>query len=186
MPVTSEKLKPRYHGERVTREEYLDLPDDGFKYDMIEGVLFMAPSPNFDHNDVNGAFTHLIRSALAKHKIGRVAPETDLFLPDGDDVLRPDICFILNENTQIIKTHIHGVPDLVCEILSPATRKRDLSIKADRYLKSGVKEYWILDPEEKEIHLWLNRQGKWEKHAGDHLTSTLIPGFEADKSSIFP
>ena len=112
--------------------------------------------------------------------------QIDIFLPDGGDVLRPDISFILNENLSIVKGHIHGVPDLICEVLSDSTRSRDLGVKADRYLLNGVKEYWIVDPKVKEIQVWINlNQKEWEKISGDVLNSKLLSGFLITKGSLF-
>ena len=73
--------------------------------------------------------------------------KVDILLPDGGDVVRPDITVILNQNMGIVKTHIHGVPDLVAEVLSPSTRTRDLGEKSERYLHNSIPEYWILDPD---------------------------------------
>jgi len=185
MPLTLTQNKPRYEGVKVTREEYLDLDEDGYKYDMIQGVLTMAPSPHFEHNELEINFAVQLKKNLTLTNKGRVSVETDVFLPDGGDVLRPDISFILHENMGIVKTHIHGTPDLVCEVLSNATRRRDLGEKADRYLKNGVKEYWILDPVEKTMELWLNRGAAWEKKSGRQISSELLPGFEVKSEDIF-
>ncbi|MDH4199714.1 MAG: Uma2 family endonuclease [Spirochaetia bacterium] len=190
---------PMYEGLKVTREEYLDLEEDGFKYDMINGVLVMSPSPFFDHNDVLTEIASLFRNFLRKMHIGKCVVETDVYLPDGGDVLRPDISVILKENYGIIKGHIHGVPDIVVEILSNATIKRDLGVKADRYLSNGVKEYWIVDPDEKTIELWINTtpdspgstgsQGTttnlWNKKEGGILKSSILKGFVLKRDDVF-
>ncbi|MCX7632126.1 MAG: Uma2 family endonuclease [Turneriella sp.] len=68
---------------------------------------------------------------------GEVVTEVNAFLPDSGDPLLPAISLLRNENLHIVKTHIHGTPDLVCEVLSAATRERDLEIKVERYLKCG-------------------------------------------------
>lgn len=165
MGNTQTRSKPRYEGLKVTREEYLSLEDDGFRYDMIGGVLHVSPSPTYDHGKTNARFSYLLLKFLDRFSIGEVTIEVDLFLPDGGDKLRPDLSFILKENLGIVKGHIHGTPDLICEVLSdrawptaihggPAsqdllsyeTEKRDLGAKADRYLTNGVREYWIVDP----------------------------------------
>ena len=141
--------KPRYEGLTLSREEYLDLEEDGFKYDMIEGVLHLAPSGEFDHGKLQLSFGSKLIAHLEKYNQGNAVTEIDVFLPDGEDVVRPDVSFILSENLHIVKTHIHGVPDLVCEVLSPGSMKRDLGVKAQRYLKNGVREYWVVYPKEK-------------------------------------
>lgn len=177
--------KPLYNGLLVTREEYLDLEDDGYKYDMKEGVLTMSPSPNFDHAERQGSFYNALKNFLKNKPVGRVVNDVDVFLPDGGDVLRPDISFILNENMGIVKTHIHGAPDLICEILSDSTRDRDLGEKADRYLKNGVKEYWIIDPKKKSIELWQNCIAHWEKSMAENLTSGLLKDLIIKRDDIF-
>jgi len=186
MSSSTTHAKPLYDGLRVTREEYLDLKDDGFKYDMIDGVLYMSPSAFFEHNSCQTNLIYLIRGYFEENKIGRVVPETDVYLPDGGDVLRPDISVILKENYSIIKGHIHGVPDIVVEILSDSTRQRDLGVKAERYLMNGVKEYWICDPDEKSIAVWQNQDRKnWEKKDGDLLASAALATFVLKKEIIF-
>jgi len=96
----------------------------------------------------------------------------------------PTFLSLLNENLRMIQSHIHGTPDLICEVLSPSTRERDLSEKAGRYLKCGVKEYWILDPKGPEILLWINRGGKWEKNKGDTISSEMLSGFKVIRQTL--
>lgn len=178
--------QPRYVGLHVSREEYLDLEEDGFKYDMIEGVLRLAPSGEFEHGKLQGNLITEINLFLKKNQIGKAVTEIDVFLPDGGDVLRPDISFILSENLSIVKTHIHGVPDLVCEILSTGSMKRDLGVKANRYLKNGIREYWVVYPKEKKLELWLNRNKKeWEKLSTPVLKSSVLKGFKINQKDFF-
>lgn len=180
MAVAANKTKPMYEGLRVTREEYLDLEDDGFRYEMIDGVLRMSPSGFFDHGELQAKFAGILREYLDKNPVGRLTLETDIFLPDGDDVLCPDISLVLSENAKIIQGHIHGTPDLVVEVLSKRTRKRDLGIKAQRYLKNGVKEYWIVDPENSTAQMWIARKDRWDKKSGGLLQSELLPGLAVE------
>ena len=161
MPSLLEIHKPRYDGLRVTREEYLDLSEDGFKYDVIEGVMHLSPSATADHGSSQGNFVYLLKRYLETHPEGRLFLEVDIFLSDRGDVLRPDISFVLKDRLQIVKNHIHGAPDLVCEVLSDSTANRDLGVKAGRYLACGIKEYWIVDPRDKTVQLWLNRKDSW-------------------------
>jgi Uma2 family endonuclease len=186
MPHVISPAKPRYHGLKVTREEYLDLEEDGFLYDMIDGVLHMSPGAFIEHNDVLSEILRLLRNYFHEEKSGKAIVETDVYLPDGGDVLRPDISVILKENYNIMKGHIHGVPDMVVEVLSNATRNRDLEVKADRYLKNSVKEYWLADPTEKQISLWINiNDTSWKKIDGEIIKSRLLNGFELHKALVF-
>ena len=175
------KTEPRYNGLRVSREEYLDLEDDGYKYDMNAGVLQLTPSPAYSHGKSGSDFIIQLGKYLEQNDRGEIVNEIDVLLPDGGDVLRPDVSFILKERLRIVKTHIHGPPDLVAEILSESTANRDLVEKADRYLACGVQEYWIIDPRNRSLAVWYNTGPKdapqWEKHRGDVLESRLLPGF---------
>lgn len=185
MSDTQTQSKPRYEGLKVTREEYLSLEDDGFQYDMIEGVLHVSPSASYNHGKTNSKFAQFLWNLLDRNDRGEVTQEVDLFLPDGGDKLRPDLSFILKENLGIVKGHIHGTPDLICEVLSESTAKRDLGEKADRYLANGVREYWIADPRDRTIRLWINRGDRWEKFSGPHLNSELLPGFTVSAKDLF-
>lgn len=176
---------PAYNGLRVTREEYLDLENDGFKYDMIDGVLHMTPSAFFDHNHAQTRLAQALANYLDRSPIGVCVIETDIFLPDGGDVLRPDILVILKEHMGIIRKRIHGAPDIVVEVLSESTEGRDLGIKADRYLSCGVAEYWIADPDRKSLRLWINEAGAWRKEDVAVLKSQRLPGFELAAAHLF-
>jgi Uma2 family endonuclease len=186
MPQIISPAKPRYDRLKVTREEYLDLEEDGFLYDMIDGVLYISPSAFVEHNYALMQILRVLGNYFQEKKTGKALPETDIYLPDGGDVLRPDISVILKENYGIMKGHIHGVPDMVVEVLSNATRSRDLGVKADRYLKNGIKEYWMADPSAKQISMWINHNNtSWEKIEGNTIKSRLITDFELNKDLVF-
>jgi len=176
---------PSYLGMKVSREVYLDLKEDGYKYDMVDGFLVLSPSAKYGHGKCQARFIGILSEYLQKIPIGEVVAEVDIFLPDGGDVLRPDITFILNENLGIVQGHIHGVPDLVCEVLSEATEKRDLGVKAERYLSNGVKEYWILDPRNQTTQVWFNQKTKWKKEKKEPLASQVLYEFSVTKDQIF-
>jgi Uma2 family endonuclease len=146
----------------------------------------LAPSGEFEHGSYQLNFGSKLIQFLEEYNYGKAVTEIDVFLPDDGDTLRPDISFILTENLYIVKTHIHGVPDLVCEVLSPTSIKRDLGIKAQRYLKNGVKEYWIIHPKEKKIELWVNKHKKeWDKLSTNILKSSLLKGFKINQKEFF-
>jgi len=127
----------------------------------------------------------ILKNRVIGNGAGYVTIATDIFLPDGGDVLRPDISFILEKNKHIIVGHIHGTPDLVCEVLSDSTKGRDIGAKAARYLSNGVKEYWILNPAEKSIHVWLNRASVRDKKTAALLHSELLPGLQISANDIY-
>ena len=179
------KQRPLYEGRHVTVEEYFSLPDDGFLYDMIEGVLHVSPSADYHHGRQMGNIFSVVRAYLKRFPIADLTQETDISWPDGKDVLRPDLSIILNENLPIVHRHIYGVPDIVVEVLSPGTSKRDLTVKADRYLRNRVKEYWIVDPKKRTLSIWYNENENWEKSTADCPESRVLPGLLLVPADIF-
>ena len=139
-----------------------DIRDD---YEIIEGVKFMAPSADVWHNNVAGKLYLLIGMHVAINKLGLVFTDSmDVHFPDGN-LFKPDFSFISAANSNIVidnkhKT-IHGVPDMVAEISSRSTMKRDITIKKDIYERNGVREYWIIDPWREAIEVYLLRDGKY-------------------------
>ena len=139
-----------------------DVRDD---YEIIGGEKFMAPSPGWGHVNVTANLIKIIGNYASINKLGVVAPDNfDVHLPDGN-VFQPDFIFISAENAKLLfqskENTIHGVPDMVAEIFSRSTMKRDLGIKKDIYERNGVKEYWIIDPWSENIQVYLLRDGKY-------------------------
>lgn len=175
MPTSASAIPPRYHGLSVDRESYKRLVNDGFRYDMVDGVLFLAPSPFYRHNENQFRFLSALSEFLGKRSGIRMVADVDLFLPDGEDVLCPDISVLLPENTADTNSWITGVPDLIAEVLSDSTRQRDTGTKAERYLQNGVREYWLLDPNRNRVQVWYNSGSSWKKSKTGN--SRLFPGF---------
>ena len=139
-----------------------DIRDD---YEIIEGVKFMAPSPGWGHVNVTANLIKLIGNYASINKLGVVAPDNfDVHFPDGN-LFQPDFIFVSAENAKLLfqskDSTIHGVPDMVAEIFSRSTMKRDLGIKKDVYERNGVREYWIIDPWSENIQVYLLQDGKY-------------------------
>lgn len=173
-----------------TYQDYLELPDDGNRYEIIEGELIMSPAPYTIHQEVSLNIVVELANFIRKKKIGKIyyAP-TDIILSDIN-IVQPDILFISKENLQIItEKNIKGVPDLIIEIISPSTGYHDLRGKKDIYEKFGVKEYWLVDPQKRWVELYLNIEQKFElqkrlKEKGI-LKSLVLKGFEIGLETIF-
>ena len=147
--MPSVKLAP------LTVEDYRDLPETGPRYQLIEGDLYMAPAPNRFHQDISINLEYILVEYLKKHPIGKVyhAP-FDVYLTPIN-VFQPDILFIAKDNYRILTdVGAEGAPDLVVEILSPKTAKLDLEPKRHVYSKTGVREYWIVDPIKKTVAVY--------------------------------
>ncbi len=173
---------------RLTYEDYANMPDDE-RYELINGELIMAAAPNELHQRL---ITGLIRYFIIAADLGLgrayVAP-FDVVLSDYD-VVQPDLLFVLKENAHIItRANIQGAPDLVVEILSPSTSRRDWNEKRDLYAKYGVGELWIADPDERVVWVMALRDGEYEVVGkyGDTQTfiSPTLAGVAIDLREVF-
>ena len=132
-------------------------------YEIIGGEKIMAPAAPVGHSSIIFELAFIIKEYLKKNNNGLVfVDDVDVHLPDGN-LFKPDLVVITRENFGIIEWRgaIHGVPDMVVEVLSKSTRKKDLTVKKDSYEKNGVKEYWIVDPYMEIIDVYLLRDGKY-------------------------
>ena len=146
---------------KFTYEDYLRLPDDGKRYQVIEGEVYMVPALTPYHQDILGRLFVLLRTFVEEHRLGKVycAP-CDVILSQ-EDVVQPDIFFICKEREDIItKKNIQGAPDLVVEVLSQFTAKLDRTLKTGLYERFGVKGYWLVDPDQKQIEVLALKRGK--------------------------
>ena len=180
--------KPR---TRLTVRDYLAIPeDDENRYELIDGELYMAPAPTWGHQRNKGKLYSTLERFVYANGLGEVidAP-LDVYLSD-EDVFQPDIAFISNERLDIIHPDgVHGAPDLVIEVLSPSTERRDLILKRERYEMFDVREYWLADTIGKTITVLRLRNGVFE-HIGAFtegmtVETPLIPGLVVDVSEVF-
>ena len=177
----------------ITYEEYLALPDDGNRYEIIEGELYMTPPPVAGHQYASGELFFALKTFLGKEKRGVIYyPPFEVHLPSSANrnVFQPDLTFIRTENKpKASATFFAGVPDLVVEILSKSTRTVDLTTKYQAYEAGGIPEYWIVDPKGKTVTVHSLVEGKYDVHgeyAQDELiTSPLLVGLEIINSSLF-
>jgi Uma2 family endonuclease len=137
------------HPPRTIMEVFKMLPE-GTLAELIEGTLFMSPSPNRSHQKILGKlFIQLSTLATTKGEV-YIAP-FDVYLDEVSNAVQPDLIFVASSRSSIVREDaIHGVPDLLIEVLSPGNQKHDLVKKKELYEKFGVKEYWIIDPETRE------------------------------------
>ncbi len=175
--------------EKKTYRDYDELPE-GAPYQLISGDLVMNPSPNFFHQRIVMRLSNSLFMFVEQHKLGEVVPSpVDVYLKDTE-VYQPDVVFISKERLGIINEgRIKGAPDLIIEILSPSTGYYDLTHKRNVYESSGVKEYWIADPDEETIEVLENVNGEFirivrQKQTGI-VTSKLLMGFSVKVEDIF-
>jgi Uma2 family endonuclease len=139
-----------------TYEEFARLPDDGNRYEVIAGELYVTPAPGKVHQVVSARFHWLLRGfATEQHRLGEVlyAP-IDVLFADGD-YLQPDIVFLRADHEHFwTKRGIEGPPDLIVEVISRSTAKRDRILKRERYARFGVPEYWIIDTDRRMVEVY--------------------------------
>ena len=134
-------------------------------YEIIGGKKIMAPSANLGHSNVIDELLFEFRLYFRQHKnSGYVfGDHVDVYFPDGS-TYKPDLVVVSEENKNIMSSNkgIYGAPDMVVEVLSKSTMRKDFTIKKDTYEKFGVKEYWIVNPFVKSVSVYLLRDGKYE------------------------
>ena len=135
--------------------EAIPQEQEGDRHEIIDGRLFVTPAPIPYHQDVSRNIFDPLHSFVRARRLGKVyyAPVDVRLTPDN--VVNPDIVFIARDRLHIVgpKT-IDAAPDLIVEILSPGTRRRDLTVKRDLYARFGVREYWIVDPDSRTVEVF--------------------------------
>lgn len=176
-----------------TYEDYERLPDDGLRYEIIGGVLYMTPAPGFDHQYIVGELFTALRTFIREHQLGivLVAP-FEVRLPDVAQVVQPDLLFIAAGREPSPGDHAFtGAPDLVVEILSPSTTRTDRVVKFSAYERAGVREYWLVNPLARSVEAYtLSEDGIYELHgefiAGSTVTSRVLSGLAFPVNDLFP
>ena len=168
------------------------MPEDGNRYEVIEGELFVSRAPGLPHQLVFGNIFANLWNYLAAKPIGRVVATPGLVFGQHSGVI-PDIVFFTHtrDAEMISGGHLVAAPDLVVEILSPGPENaaRDRVAKRQLYAKHGVKEYWIVDGENRAVEIYRLSDKNLELSAmlkvGDEITSPLLPGFNSPLANIF-
>ena len=175
-----------------TYQDYLDIPGDD-RYELINGEFILVSAPNTPHQSASIGFVLSLGNFVESKDLGRIfhAPyEVVLTDPEGINIIQPDIIFVSKEREHIItRANIQGAPDLLIEILSPSTGRRDRTTKRDLYARHGVGEYWIADPEAQTVVVMFLKDGAFETVGEygieDTLTSPTLEGFSVRLDSVF-
>ncbi len=178
--------------KKFTFKDFMLFNDENEKiYELIYGMLIKMPPPIVRHQDISRNIEFKMWDFVRKRKLGKVfdAPISVRF---SDDIaLQPDISFISKDRSYIIEEkYIDGTPDLIVEIISKRTKKKDTKIKKRIYEKYGVKEYWIVNPFDKSIEVYvLNDEGKYDLYLRvekkGKVVSSVLKDFEIDLREIF-
>jgi Uma2 family endonuclease len=171
----------------------LDLmPDDGNRYEIFEGELFVSRSPGLTHQRVLVNLVGLLLDYLKQNPVGELIPTPGVILDDLNGAI-PDIVFLTNQQVGSIGSaeRIYEAPTLVIEIVSPGKEnaRRDREVKRQVYGQHGVKEYWIADPEKRSLEIYRPERHLLKLSAtvkdDDEITTPILPGFKCQAHQIF-
>ena len=189
-PEEVQAARSPYTGLRMTAEEFLQLPEDTQRYELLDGVVIVSPSPTPKHQAILMEIAFQLARHLEKHELGRVLPEVDVHLGQGptgrDLVYRPELVFVGKEHLSGIQDRIHGAPELVVEIVSQESRRFDTETKKDDYERCGVQEYWLIDPAHETMTFYRLRDAKYAEVelAEQTFSSEAVPGFKLDLARV--
>jgi Uma2 family endonuclease len=184
--------------DTFTQEEFRRWLDDRLHgdpnhYELLNGRIVMTPPAGHPHGQIEAALVHLLRQHVRTNGLGIICGSSAGFdLPSGDTV-EPDVSFIATERQALSPAPVRGkflrtVPNLVVEILSPSTAVRDHTEKKAVYERNGINEYWLVDPDEKHVTVFVLRAGRYDAgtlcHAGA-VSSVALPGLAISVEEVF-
>lgn len=189
-------MNPPTHGatpgtwQRLTYDDYLALPNDGKRYQILEGELDVTPAPSTMHQKVSIRLELRLAEHVEKHDLGLILHAPVDVLLDEQNVVQPDIVFVSGERLPIVEErYIAGAPNLVVEILSPTTSRIDRGIKSALYARFGVGWYWLVDPGEKSLEEYQVEGRGFRLHGRLDAAQTfhphLFPGLEIELAQLF-
>lgn len=181
---------------RLTYDDLVAMfpEDDGVHRELIDGEIFVTPSPFIRHQRLVIRLTTALANHLAAHPgQGEVFGSPLDVVMTPYDVVEPDVLVVLDDQLDVLTDkHIHGAPGIVVEILSKGTRKRDLTIKRQLFDREGVREYWIVDPDRNTVTVHRRAaDGSFplaatlSAKAAETLTTPLLPGWELQLERLF-
>ncbi len=174
---------------RWVYEDYLKLEGDK-RYEIIGGELIEVPAPTTTHQRIVGKLFRLISNFVEDKALGEVfVSPVDVILSD-ENVVQPDIVFVSKGRKDIIRERgVFGAPDLVVEVISPSTLKRDTEDKKKLYSEHGVKELWLIFPCERAVEVFLLKEKDYEvcsfAYEKGKISSCLLKGLEINLEKLF-
>ena len=174
-----------------TYEDYLRLPDDGKRYEIIEGVLYVANAPAYDHQFAATALIRLLGNFVVERGLGVViAAPFEVHLPGIAKPVQPDVLYIA-AGREIGLQIFDGAPDLIIEVLSPGSLRLDQHIKFGAYERAKVREYWLADPKTRSVIVYTLPSDSVEYvllgqfSSSEKVKSAVLAGFEIAIDSLF-
>jgi Uma2 family endonuclease len=166
-----------------------ELPESNLPTELRDGEIIMAPAPDWYHQEIVIRFHDYLRAWVRRHRLGKtcVAPVDMVLSPHR--ATQPDVVFVSNERLRLLEESLMGAADLVAEVISPASRRRDRLDKLDLYEQHGVHEYWLIHPEAQTDEVLALKAGQFELvgrwQPGKRARSRLLSGFELSVAELF-
>ncbi len=177
--ITLRSLDAGWNYDRWERE----LPNDGNRYEVIEGVLYMTTAPSYFHQWIVRRLDQYIGVPLEQQGLAYAATAPIGVLMPGCDPVQPDFVLVRRDRAVIIsERRIRGAPDLIAEVLSPSNPEQDTIIKRRVYARAGVPEYWIIRPETRDVLVCRNPDAA----LGDYAFTLLVGAAETLSAHTFP
>lgn len=186
-------MTPALEQLRWTIDDLEGLPDNGNRYEIVEGELHVTRAPHWEHQDVAGAIYSVLRGWSKQSGLGQVSFAPGVIFSESDAVI-PDVVWVRSERLETLLDqagHLTGAPDLAIEVLSQSKKdkERDRKTKLKLYSAQGVLEYWIFDREHRAIEIYRREAGvltlTMTLYTEDILTSPLLPGFTCSVGNLF-
>jgi Uma2 family endonuclease len=188
MPVvyeTETPLAPRTGLGPYREADYLGLPDEP-RCELLYGRLLVTPAPTARHQHVVGRIFSILLGCADRRGDQALVSPVDVVLADHS-VVQPDVIYVSKARSSIVRDRIEGAPDLVIEVLSPGTARRDLGEKLRLYAEAGVAEYWIVDPALESFEFLIRSDDGFRLRLpdGPAYLSATIPGLELDLEAFW-
>jgi Uma2 family endonuclease len=177
---------------KLTYDDYVLIPEDGKRHEIIDGEHYVTPAPNTRHQSVIMNLARLVAPFVHERRLGKlfVSPVDVVFAQTS--IVQPDLVFVSSARASIItRPNIQGAPDLVIEVLSKRTRRTDENVKRKLYEQFGVREYWVVDPDLEAVKVYrLTASGyaaaaELSRHPNARLATPLLPGLDLPLSEVF-
>jgi Uma2 family endonuclease len=173
---------------RISAADYIAAPQSAHKSDLIEGVFVMASPASFEHAHIQGFLLTTLTNFVNARGLGVVQGENCAYRLNEDNVYQPDVSFLSRERLYLAgEVYVEGPPDLAVEVLSPSSRRYDLVEKRINYARFGVREYWIVDPIERNTVVYEQVQGEWiPVHDEEGVLRSKVLDFWLRVNWLFP
>ena len=146
----------------LTYADYVALPDDGRRYEILAGELAMTPAQGRRHQEIVGELFSVLHGHVKARGLGQVFVSPFDVILDDTSVVQPDIVYVaVDRLASVSERGVEGAPSLAVEIVSPSTRQRDREAKRELYARHGVPHFWIVDPEARAIEAYALRSSAY-------------------------